>query len=176
MERLGLPFEVRPSPYEEKPSKGAAPHELVVSLAKGKAEALGRDGEDVVIGADTVVALDGEILGKPRDREQAKRHLRALSGRRHSVFTGVAVVCGGVTHTFWEETEVEFRPMSDRMIDEYIKTGEPMDKAGSYGIQGVGGRFVKAIRSDYYNVMGLPLCALSSLLEELGIIDGGDRA
>lgn len=176
MERLGLPFEVRPSSYEEKPPAGLPPYEYVTLLAQGKAEAVERRAGDTVVGADTIVCLGREILGKPRDGEDARRCLRALSGRVHSVFTGVAVVCRGETHTFWEETQVEFRPMSDKMIDEYIRTGEPMDKAGAYGIQGYGGRFVKGIRGDFYNVMGLPLCSLSRLFEELGIIDGGERA
>lgn len=176
MERLGLPFEVRPSPYEETPPRGLPPYKYVALLAKGKAEAVERQRGDIVVGADTVVCLGREILGKPRDEDHAREYLRALSGREHTVYTGVAVVTDGGTRTLWEKTRVEIRQMTDAMIDGYIKTGEPMDKAGAYGIQGLGGRFVKGIKGDFYNVMGLPLCALSRLFEELGILDGGERA
>ena len=125
--------------------------------------------DDVVIAADTVVCLDDEILGKPADEADARRMLRALSGRDHRVFTGVTAARGGTVLSAFEETAVHFRPLDEREIDAYIATGEPMDKAGAYGIQGRAALFVRAIEGDYFNVVGLPLCRLGEILKKLGV-------
>lgn len=129
----------------------------------------------LVIGADTIVALDGQILGKPEDEEDAARMLKLLSGRTHQVYTGVTLYCHnhrGETrqHTFHECTQVHFFPMTEEEIRWYISTGEPMDKAGAYGIQGLGCRFVRAIEGDYSNVVGLPVAGLYQELKALQII------
>ena len=119
----------------------------------------------VVVGADTVVILDGQVLGKPKDREDAVRMLRALSGKTHTVVTGCSIICGEREVSFGDSTRVEFYPLSDREIDEYIVTGEPFDKAGAYGIQGRGSLFVKGIEGDFFNVMGLPVARLNRELK-----------
>ena len=121
--------------------------------------------DDVVIGADTIVVVDDEVLNKPKDEEDARRMLRKLSGRRHKVCTGCAVVCKKRELSFFEETEVEFFELSDVEIDNYVKTGDCMDKAGAYGIQTQGKTLVKAIFGDYYNVVGLPVARLKRELE-----------
>ena len=126
--------------------------------------------DETVIGADTVVSIDGEILGKPHDEADAWRMLELLSGRTHSVFTGVAVISNGKLTTFAEETRVTFFPLDDREIARYIAAGEPFDKAGAYGIQGAGALLVKGIEGDYYNVMGLPAGRLYRLLKSLNIV------
>ena len=160
---LGLPFEVRPGCGEEKIQK-EEPGEIVKELSAGKAaEALVSAEEgDLVIGADTVVALDGEILGKPGDEEEAYLMLQQIQGRSHQVYTGVTVIKKGSDepHTFAESTVVHVLPMSDGEIWEYIRTGEPMDKAGAYGIQGRFAAYVEGIEGDYQNVVGLPLAKL----------------
>ena len=125
--------------------------------------------EDIVIAADTIVYLDGVILGKPKDTADAARMLAALSGREHIVYTGVAVLRGGETRLAAEHTAVRFRTLTPAEITRYIATGEPMDKAGAYGIQGRGALFVAHLDGDYFNVMGLPLCRLGQLLNELGV-------
>ena len=126
--------------------------------------------DETVIGADTVVSIDGEILGKPHDEADAWRMLELLSGRTHSVFTGVAVISNGKLTTFAEETRVTFFTLDDREIARYIAAGEPFDKAGAYGIQGAGALLVKGIEGDYYNVMGLPAGRLYRLLKSLNIV------
>ena len=173
MERL-CPGALRiiPAVGEERADRSLSPDELVIALSRGKAEEVAGQyagADDVVIGADTVVALDGQILGKPRDAADARRMLRALSGRSHSVFTGVTVIRGGETLSHAERTEVFFRPLSDGEIDRYIATGEPMDKAGAYGAQGWASLFVERLEGDFFNVMGLPVCALGKLLKQLGV-------
>ncbi len=170
LSRITRDFLVRPTDADEH-IPPAAPDRYVRALAERKAAAAAAlYPGDTVVAADTVVCLDGMILGKPADEAQARSYLRALSGRAHTVYTGVAVVHEGRTHAFVEETAVHFRALSEALIDEYIASGEPMDKAGTYGVQGVGGRFVERIEGDFFNVMGLPLCALSRLLEELGAV------
>ena len=168
---LGLSFEVRPALGEEHPVPGLSGGETAKLLSRAKCLeiAAGADGDDVVIAADTVVCLDDEILGKPADEADAARMLRALSGRDHRVFTGVTVARGGRVLSDYEETAVHFRPLTEREIAAYIATGEPMDKAGAYGIQGRASLFVRGIEGDYFNVMGLPLCKLGQMLNELGI-------
>ena len=168
---LGLNFEVRPALGEEHPEAGLSGGETAKRLSCAKClEVAALAGEDdVVIAADTVVCLDDEILGKPADAADAKRMLRALSGRDHRVFTGVTVARGGSVLSDFEETAVHFRPLTEREIAAYLATGEPMDKAGAYGIQGRASLFVRAIEGDYFNVVGLPLCKLGQMLKELGV-------
>ena len=148
-----------------------APDALVELLSRRKAEAVGaKAGADaLVIAADTVVALDGAILGKPHSREEAAAMLAALSGREHAVYTGVTVLRGDKSVTEHERTAVAFRALTGAEIDAYVSTGEPMDKAGAYGIQGVGALLITGISGDYFNVMGLPVCRLGRVLAEFGV-------
>ena len=149
-----------------------SPDELVMGLACRKARAaaeqltdMGRLPDDaVILAADTVVALDGVILEKPADEDDARRMLRALSGCRHEVFTGIAAIYGGTLAVDVQTTEVYFRSLSDAMIDAYIATGDPMDKAGAYGIQSRGSLLVERINGDYFNVVGLPLVRVDEML------------
>ena len=162
-----------PAVGEEAADPALPPDELVKALSRNKAaEVHARCAApgDAVIGADTVVALDGAILGKPRDADDARRMLRALSGRTHTVWTGVTVLRGGDCLCHAERTDVRFRALTDDEIDRYIATGEPMDKAGAYGAQGYASLFVEHLDGDFFNVMGLPLCALGKLLKQLGVI------
>ena len=165
-------LEIIPAVGEEQADPALPPDELVKALSRRKAaevaERCAAPG-DVVIGADTVVVLDGAVLGKPRDAEDAKRMLRALSGRSHTVYTGVTVLRGEACISHAERTEVRFRYLDDAEIDRYIATGEPMDKAGAYGAQGYASLFVEHLDGDFFNVMGLPLCALGKLLKQLGV-------
>ncbi len=161
-----------PAVGEERADPALAPDALVKALSRAKAaEVAARcaQGDDVVIGADTIVVLDGRVLGKPHDADDARRMLRALSGRSHIVWTGVTVMRGGQTLSHAERTDVYFRPLSEAEIDRYILTGEPMDKAGAYGAQGWASLFVERLDGDFFNVMGLPLCALGKLLKQLGV-------
>lgn len=161
-------FEVLPAQGEETAPEGLAPDALVARLALQKArEVAALRPEATVIGADTVVALDGRMLGKPSDEEEAREMLSALSGRRHQVYTGMAVLSGGQVFTHVECTQVEFRPLTAEEIAAYVATGESMDKAGAYGIQGRACVFIRGIQGDYYNVVGLPVCALHELLAQL---------
>lgn len=161
-------FEVLPAQGEETAPEGLAPDALVARLALQKArEVATLRPEATVIGADTVVALDGRVLGKPSDEGEAREMLSALSGRRHQVYTGMAVLSGGQAFTHVECTQVEFRPLTAEEIAAYVATGESMDKAGAYGIQGRACVFIRGIQGDYYNVVGLPVCALHELLAQL---------
>ena len=163
-------FIIDPAAGPETPPAGASPEETVKALAAAKAaEVSARHPEDLIIAADTIVELDGAILGKPADEDDAFRMLRALSDREHRVYTGVAVVRAGERRCEAEMTRVFFRAMTDREIGAYIATGEPMDKAGAYGYQGVAGLFVRRIEGDYFNVVGLPLCRLGRMLEAMGV-------
>lgn len=158
MALAGYDFEVICADINETFPKNAVPEDVVKSLALQKAQAVAENHSDaVVVGSDTVVALDGKILGKPHSEREAAEMLRLLSGRKHKVYTGVAIVCGEKVKNFFDETDVEFYPLSDAEIEAYVATGEPMDKAGSYGIQGKGALLVKGISGDYFNVMGLPI-------------------
>lgn len=161
-ELLGLiseDFDVIPARGEESADFSISPADAVKALAKQKAEEVSKDFPDkTVIGADTMVFCEGRALGKPQDAADAERMLKLLSGRSHSVITAVAAAQKGHTvKLFAEETEVEFYPLSDEEIHRYIESGEPMDKAGAYGIQDKGALLVKRIDGDYYNVMGLPV-------------------
>lgn len=171
LENIGLDFKVAICDADESRVDKSIPVNLYVQeLALLKAgEAAKLDvGDSLIISADTVVCLDGEIMGKPKDKADAKRMLRALSGRTHSVFTGICVtrkrdlfsVCKSV------ETEVVFNDLSDEMIDRYVQTNEPMDKAGAYGIQGKGCVLVEKICGDYFNVVGLPVSTLCEILKK----------
>ena len=158
MTLAGFRFDVICADIDEIVPEKALPQEVVMSLALQKAQAVAKDHrKSAVVGSDTVVALDGKILGKPRSEKEAAEMLRSLSGRIHKVFTGVAIVCGEKVTSFFEETEVEFYPLTDQEILDYVATGEPMDKAGAYGIQGRGAVLVKRVNGDYFNVMGLPI-------------------
>ena len=171
LEKMGLTFQVEPSNTDEVLEPGLTPQQEVVHLSLGKANAVaaGHPEKAVVLSADTVVELDGKILGKPHSEEAAITMLRALSGRSHRVLTGVTVMSPKGIETHCEETEVYFRSISDEEIRWYVKTGEPMDKAGAYGIQGYAAMFIEKINGDYYNVMGLPVCQTGLMLRRAGI-------
>ena len=165
MELIGLPFTVRVAQVDET-MEDLPPEEAVAQLSRKKAEAVRQTLDEVVIGTDTIVVLDGKILGKPEDATDAYRMLKFLSGRRHQVMTGVTVLLGGRCVSITEVTEVSFRQLTDGEILSYIASGDPMDKAGSYGIQSGGALFVDKIHGDYYNVVGLPVCRLHQILKE----------
>ncbi len=163
-------FDIMIDTTEEVAAPDLTPEELVKCLALQKAQNVAKmaDGDALVIGADTVVCIDGRVLGKPKDEAEAKEMLKLLSGREHHVCTGFAIVDNttGETVRDFERTVVKFRLLTDDEIEKYIKSGEPMDKAGAYGIQGVGALFVEGIKGDYFNVVGLPLCTLFKSLKE----------
>ena len=168
--QMGFSFTVRPAKGEELAHPELTPAQLVEELARQKALEVSAEAasDDVVVAADTVVAIDGKVLGKPHDKVHAAEMLSALSGREHTVYTGVAVKRGETLLVEHETTQVRFRPLTEREIDLYIQTGEPMDKAGSYGIQGYGALLVEGIRGDYFNVVGLPICRLGRMLAQVG--------
>lgn len=170
-------IKVIPSEGEENVKKGLMPGDTVAMIAYGKGKEVADkcDKNALVVAADTLVYLGGDPLGKPKDEEDAKRMLRALSGKSHTVYTGVALFCGGMHMTGYEQTEVYFRDMSEKEIDQYVKSGEPMDKAGAYGAQGLGAVFIRAIEGDFFNVMGLPLCKLSVMLRTPGFLPEDKR-
>ena len=171
LEMMSLEFEICPAKGEEKLEKNLSPKETVRSLAKAKAKEVAAEypAGTAIIAADTIVWAEGEILGKPKDRADAVRMLEMLSGKSHSVFTGICVICDDVTVLGVEETEVRFRRLSRSEIEAYVETGEPMDKAGAYGIQGKASVFIEGIKGDYFNVMGLPLCRLGEILKTIGV-------
>ena len=162
-----IPFTIRVSDADETMPPELSPAEAVALVSLRKAEAVPRQGDDLVIAADTIVVLGKEILGKPKDPDDARRMLRLLSGRDHQVMTGMTLLRGETAIVCTEITDIHFRPLSDQEIDTYIRTGEPMDKAGSYGIQGGAALFAERLVGDYYNVMGLPVCRLGQLLREI---------
>ena len=161
-----------PAKGEEKAPEGLAPDELVKVLSLQKAEEIAAacSEDDVIIGADTIVWANNSVYGKPRDRQHAKQMLQSLSGKSHEVYTGVTVIKGGKVLSRAERSVVTFRQLSDREIEAYIDTNEPMDKAGAYGAQGKAALFVKSIDGDFFNVMGLPLCCLGEMLKEQGVV------
>ena len=159
-------FIVKTANVDETLKEGISPADAVKYLSKIKAVPFENEN-GIVIGADTVVAVDGKILGKPKDKADAKCMLRLLSGKTHSVFSGVTVIKNKTAHTFCEETKVTFFPLSDDEIESYVNTGEPLDKAGAYGIQGKGALLVEKIDGDYYNVVGLPIGKLNRLLFDI---------
>jgi len=167
---LKLPFTVCVADIDETMDPKKAAFDEVARLSLEKALAIPRKPDDVVIAADTIVVLDAQVLGKPRDAQDAERMLKALSGRTHQVMTGLAVVRGEEQEVVTEVTTVHFRPLSDEEIHRYIESGEPMDKAGSYGIQGGAAAFVSRIEGDYFNVVGLPVCRLAQILTGKGVL------
>jgi septum formation protein len=171
LRNAGFTYEVQPAHVDETPLQDEPAEAYVQRVASAKAcvaaKSLNADaGPAVVIGADTVVVADGHILGKPTDANDARRILRFLSGREHDVLTGLSLVTvpEGVEAVHVESTRVSFLPLSDEDIEDYVLTGEPFDKAGAYGIQGIGGRFISRIEGCYFNVMGLPISRVSSII------------
>lgn len=172
LKQLGLRFTIVPSRYEEDMRLKLKPKDLAKHLAFGKAQAVARRFKNaVVIAADTFLVFRGRLLGKPRSRREAKRMLEALSGKAHSVVTGFALMdtASGAAITEAVESRVYFRKLDPREIAAYVASGEPLDKAGAYGIQGLGGIFVKKIEGDYFNVVGLPIGVLVKRLREFGV-------
>lgn len=163
--QIGLKFEVMPS-HKEEDMRGNRPAQVVMGLAADKAGDIfaqvgGADQPDVlVIGADTIVALDNIILGKPKDEEDALKMLQFLQGKTHQVYTGVCMMTTDMTQMFYEKTDVVMYPADEEQLREYVQTGEPMDKAGSYAIQGRGSVFIREIHGDYSNVVGLPVAQI----------------
>jgi septum formation protein len=175
LRNAGIQFEVRATDVDESRLTGEFPGDYVRRLALAKARSVaaeyrGLGDEALVLGADTVVVVDADVLGKPVSQDNARSMLRRLSGRVHEVHTGLALLrsSGEEQRVVEEITRVHFAPLTDREIEDYISTGEPFDKAGAYGIQAIGGRYVKGIEGCYFNVMGLPLARLWSLLREVG--------
>lgn len=170
LKNIGISAEIMPANVDESALSTLPPDKMVTQLAILKASDVARSfrADTYVIAADTVVVLDGKIFGKPHDIEDAKRMLTALSANTHTVYTGYCVIrCrDGAAVSKYEKTDVTFRALSEREIDAYIKTREPMDKAGAYGIQEKGSIFIEKINGDYFNVVGLPVCALSKLLRD----------
>ena len=168
LELLGLTFEVVPADIDEAWRNGEAPAVHAERLARGKAAAVARP-EALVIGADTIVVIGGEILGKPRDAAEGRAMLRRLSGRDHEVFTAVATAWRGKMVSGTNRTAVHVRPLDDETIAAYVATGEPLDKAGAYGIQGYGAVLIERIEGDYFTVMGLGLGLFVDLLGRVGL-------
>ncbi|HEV2017800.1 MAG TPA: Maf family protein [Gemmatimonadaceae bacterium] len=167
---IGIAHEVRPANIDETMRPRENPRRHAERLAREKASAIAkRDPDLITIGADTVVVVNREVLGKPRDAEDAARMLALLSGREHVVTTAVAVSRGKKLRSAVEEVHVRFRRLRDDEIEAYIATGEPMDKAGAYGIQGYGATIVERIEGDYFAVMGLPIVRLVGLLRDVGV-------
>lgn len=171
LEQLGLSFTVQSSDVDESVEPGLSPAAMVeqLSLRKGQAVAESVGPDSLVLAADTVVALGDAVLGKPQDRAKAVSMLTSLSGKTHQVYTGVTLLGGGRRVTEHETTAVTFRSLSREEIGAYVDTGEPMDKAGAYGIQGYGALLVERLEGDYFNVMGLPLCRLGRMLAAFGV-------
>lgn len=171
-----LPFQVQVSDIDETMDPASPPREEVARVSREKALAIACQEGDTVIAADTIVVCGDRILGKPKSPAQAVEMLTLLSGRSHQVMTGLTVIAGGEIHTVTEVTDVFFRPMSQAEIAAYVATGEPMDKAGSYGIQGGGALFCEKLQGDYYNVMGLPVCRLGQILRQTGtLLPGAEK-
>lgn len=170
LQKIGIKAEIVPANVDESAFSKLPAEKMVTQLAMLKATDVARSfkGDTYVIGADTCVCLDGEIFGKPKNIDEAYEMLKKLSGKTHSVYTGYCVVdCkSGISVSKCEKTDVTFRSISDAQIKAYIKTREPMDKAGAYGIQERGAVFVEKINGDYFNVVGLPLCALGVLFAD----------
>ena len=166
---IGLHYVIETSGEEEIQPHGLPPAEFVKTLALQKAQPVADlHPEDCVIGADTIVYLEGDILGKPHTPEVAKAYLTRMQGSQHIVFTGVAVLKNGKSDVRHCETRVTFAPMTQREIEAYVATGEPLDKAGAYGVQGPGGIFVERVEGNYFNVIGLPLPLLYKMLIDAG--------
>ena len=169
LQAMGARFEIRPADVDESALPGESPEQHVLRLARDKSQALVLPGE-LVLAADTVVVVDGDVLGKPRDTDDARDMLRRISGRRHEVLTGLALTDGNrhLTIDSLERSEVEIAPITEEEIVWYVATGEPLDKAGSYAIQGLGALFVNSVKGNYTNVVGLPLPPTQALFRNLG--------
>ena len=168
---IGIAHEVRPANLDESMRPREAPRRHAERLAREKASALAmRDPDLITIAADTIVVINRKVLGKPVDKEDAARMLAMLSGREHTVITAVAVSRGKKLRSAIEEVKVKFRRLREEEIDAYIATGEPMDKAGAYGIQGYGATIVERVEGDYFAVMGLPLVRLIALMRDVGVV------
>lgn len=179
LEQIGLEFVIEPSNYEESADPGLAPHELARKISLGKAEAVAaRHKNAIVIAADTFGVTDGRILGKPHTSDEARKTLAAISGKLHSVITGFSIIDCDTNKTLSRSvaTKVYIKRLTQTEIDVYVKSGEPMDKAGAYAIQGRGAVIVEKIEGDYYNVIGLPLNALAEALKEFGVSVLEDRS
>ena len=167
MELLRVPFDIIVSDIEENIDYDNDLVKEIEKLSYQKAEAVFRDHDDaLVIGADTIVKIGNDVLGKPHSIEEAKKMLRELSDNTHEVVTGVTIMCGNDVETFSKAASVTFYPLTDEEIDEYIKTNEPLDKAGSYAIQGDGAKFIKEIDGDFYTIVGLPVAELYHRLKK----------
>lgn len=172
LEKLELQFVTEASPFKEDMTLDLVPEDLAKHLAEGKAKAVAEKHKNaIIIGADTFIVFGGKILGKPSSEEKARKMLKMLSGKQHSVFTGFAIIDTDTKKMDSRvvETKVYFKKLTDQDIDDYIASGEPIDKAGSYAIQGLGAKLIKKIEGDYFNVMGLPLNALIKSLKDFGI-------
>ena len=167
---MGLEFTVQTADIDETMDPSQTPAHEVAAVSARKAEKIAAlHPQDVIVSADTIVAIDGKILGKPKDEQDAARMLRLLSGRTHTVYTGLTVHANGKANTQVVSTGVTFRDLSNAEIAAYIETKEPMDKAGAYGIQGYGSMFVSHLDGDYFCVMGLPVCTLAWMLRDAGV-------
>jgi septum formation protein len=167
LRNAGITFEVQPANIPEDPLPGEAAKDYVERLAREKALAIASQRpQDVVLGADTVVVVDRQLLGKPSDAKDAARMLRMLSGRKHEVITGVCVVVRGQSKVASETTRVTMSGLSDKDVAEYVASGEPMDKAGAYAIQGIASRWIPSIEGDYSNVVGLPVALVFRMLRQ----------
>lgn len=162
-----LPFVIRVADIDETMDAKKSPCDEVARVSRKKALAISRGADDIVIAADTIVVCQGKVLGKPRTPEEAVEMLTLLSGRDHQVMTGMTVVRGDREISCTEVTDIHFRELSQKEIDAYVATKEPMDKAGAYGIQGGAALFAEKMVGDYYNVMGLPVCKLRQIMNEL---------
>ena len=161
---FGIPFTVRAADIDETMDPEKPPFDEVARVSRLKALTVSRGEEDIVIAADTIVVCQGKVLGKPRSEAEAASMLRLLSGRDHQVMTGCTILYGDRVETFTEVTSLHFCPLSEKEIQKYVQSGEPMDKAGAYGIQGGAALFCEKLEGDYYNVMGLPVCRLYETL------------
>ena len=161
---FGIPFTVRAADIDETMDPEKPPFDEVARVSRLKALTVSRGEEDIVIAADTIVVGQGKVLGKPHSEAEAASMLRLLSGRDHQVMTGCTILYGDRVETFTEVTSLHFCPLSEKEIQKYVQSGEPMDKAGAYGIQGGAALFCEKLEGDYYNVMGLPVCRLYETL------------
>lgn len=170
LQKLGFEFVAMKTDADEYYPKSMPVEKIAQHLAGVKAEAcLKQNVNDIVIGSDTIVVLDGRVLGKPQDTTDAKEMLRSLSGKTHEVYTGVCVASKSRVESFTVCSEVTFGHLTDKEIDLYVASGEPMDKAGAYGIQGLGCRFIKSVKGDFYAVMGLPANELYEVLKKFNL-------
>lgn len=164
---FGIPFTIRVADIDETMEPSAAAFDEVARLSREKALAVPREDNDIIIAADTIVVCEGKVLGKPHSRSEAEAMLSLLSGRDHQVMTGCTVLKAQTCETFTEVTDLHFRELTKKEIRRYVASGEPMDKAGAYGIQGGAALFCEKMVGDYYNVMGLPVCRLGQVLKAL---------